>query len=324
MLVQIKLAGLALAGKMLISKSKSVHTRTANRPMPRRYRKPRPRRVIGIRRFRPNPLQKLAQALSSSLSGIVKKPPKEDYQAIVKGFLPENAILLTPQYPLHAGKIHLADLDGDLENELITCYKLNDEITILALKKRKEQWIKMADFKRTEYKNINYIGFADILGKGNRQLLVGWKAHEKSSDLYAYSMQDGKLDEQFIRTYNRMEVIEYPTKRGSVSKAELAIWSKDDHDTYNIEVLGWNGTALEPIKDVSRYYFNSVVPYYGQKVKQMPENPVNWYNLACSLEKAGMYKDALISVEMGRNIDSASTDKEKFLTLKYRILKNMR
>ncbi|NJD04036.1 MAG: hypothetical protein FIA99_15890, partial [Ruminiclostridium sp.] len=78
----------------------------------------------------------LTQNLTSTISQIAGMAPKEDYTAIVRSFMPLEARLVKPQFPMGSGEILSADIDGDSQNELIASFKLDDSaIRTMVLKK---------------------------------------------------------------------------------------------------------------------------------------------------------------------------------------------
>jgi len=69
------------------------------------------------------------------------------------------------------------------------------------------------------------------------------------------------------------------------------------------------------------YFTQTVVPYYEQKVKEMPKAGFYWYYLADSQIKAGDKKSALKSIEKGLNVATGYPSKEEFNDLKEKALK---
>lgn len=267
-----------------------------------------------------NPFQTMFKGLSSTLSQITKKPTREDYNAIVNRFLPGNAKLLIPQHPANSGGIQFLDLDGESRNGLIASYKLNDEVKTIILKKQSEQWQKAAEINNSKYDAVSYRGVADLTGEGKKQLLLGMVSEGKVPTLYGYSMENNTLKEIFNRNYHRFEVLNLNKNRNAVTKSQLAVWNKKDADAYNIEVLDWNGSQFEPLKDTASYYYKKVVPYYARKVKLKPYDPSNWYNLTDALIKTGVHRDAQMAVEFGIAQSPNSEWKEKFLALRSGII----
>jgi hypothetical protein len=272
----------------------------------------------------PDQIQKVFKNLTTSISRITKASPKDDYEEIVNGFLPQNATLITPKRPSQAGAIRFADIDGDLEKELIASYILNNETTTFILKKQNERWQKIYEIYEPKHNDINYMGFADITGEGRKQLLVGRKGSEATNVLDGYNFNNGKFTKMFSRNYNRIEVVKPGSTRDASSKNHIALWNKNNTSAYDIEVMDWNGKDLEAVSDNSSYYANKVLPFYGQRVKQMPKNPAHWYYLADSLVKSDMHQDALSAIEYGLRLNPVSPSKDEFLALKAKIRDKMK
>jgi len=267
---------------------------------------------------RTNPFQTMFRDLSKSLSQVSKSFMQEDYSAVVKTFLPENSVLIKPQFPATSSRIQLAAIDGDSSKALISSYKLNDEIKTLVLKNQNGQWYKAAEINNSGHDTLNYRGFADITGVGRNQLLLGLTSKSNTPTLYGYSIENNTPKEMFKRQYNRFEVLKLSNNR-SDTKSQLAIWEKKADETFNIEVHDWNGSQLDSVKNLSSYYLRRVVPYHAERIKQNPTISSNWYNLADALQKSGMKRDALTAVEAGLTFANNSEKKDKFLALKKEI-----
>lgn len=319
MIVQLQLVGLALAGKMLTHKTRGTsiqqNTKTLSRPHTRHIYSKRKKATV------PNPLQTLFKGLSSSLSRIIQKPSKEDYDVIVERYLPENAKLLTPRNPANAAITQLVDLDGDLQKELVASYMLDNETKTLILKKQNDQWHEIAKITNPNCVSVDFRDFADLTGEGKKQMLLGTKTKEGLKELCGYSLQSGKINKLFTHNFTRLEVLNHLYSRNDTSKAHIAIWKKTDTGTYNIEVMQWNGSMLELVKNQTPYYYNRVLPYLGMKVKQMPQKASNWYYLADALTKAEMELEALTAIEMGLKLNPNPLLKQEFLALREKNIK---
>lgn len=261
----------------------------------------------------------LAQNLTSTISQITRKTPQEDYAAVARNFLPLEAKLLKPRYPEDSGEILLADIDGDAQDELIASYKLNDmALRTMVLKKQKDEWTKVADIINPDYEEIHYRNIANITGNGKLQLVLGLAAKGKPRTLHGYSIDTGGAKKLFSRNYHKLEVLGLPGQKSSLSRTQFAIWNESDDETYDIEMMGWDGIQLAGM-DTDRYYNKKVLPYYVRQLKQQPGNTTNWYQLADALAKAGAKKDAMTIIDSGMERDRSSEYKEKFQTLKSRI-----
>lgn len=268
-----------------------------------------------------NPIHKLFKGLSTTLSQITKKPERENYDTVIKSFLPSGSKLLIPKLPTDTGATHFFDIDGDSQNELIATYKLNDEIKTFVLKRQNKTWQRIAEVSSLKHDTIDYMGFADITGKGKKQLLIGLTSIGKAPTLYGYSYENNNLKEIFSRSYHRFELLNALENRNATTKKQLAIWNKKENDTFSIEVLDWNGTQFEQLKDTSNYHYKKVVPYYVQKIKRSPNNASSWYNLAEALVKGGSIRDAAIAIKVGMSQNPSPELNERLLALKNGIIK---
>lgn len=332
-MLPLQVAGLVLSGGLLLKKAPGsplsgkrklvykVRPIKLNTRAKRRYRirtriKPVQLKPIDIGGF----LNTLSRSLTTSISRAAKKIMGEDYSSILKEFIPQGANPVRPQYPPNAGRYLFADLDGDLKDELITSYRLDNELKTIVLKKEDERWYKIAEVSNNDYTTLDYIDAADIKGEGKKHLVLGLESKGKTPVLYGYSLENGRTEELFSKNYNIADLIEAPKTRSNSGKAQLAVWNRKEDDSYDIEMLQWNGTELEPVKTrTPDYYQRYVVPYYAQRVKRSPNSPSCWCDLADSLEKAGMSRDALIAAEIGINQDKNLLYREKLTQLKNRL-----
>lgn len=272
-------------------------------------------RVPGLMPFSVNPLERLFNGLNKQFSTISARQPRENFYEIAQRFVPEGGNILTPQYPLNSNSISYGDLDGDLQDELIVSFRHTDEIKTIVLKKATDNWYKATEIADLGYESVHYREVVDLTGEGKKQLILALKTKGNTSDLRGYSFDKDSFNEIFNISYNRLEVLKVPGNNRNSTKSNLAIWNKDEDDAYNIQLLEWNGSQLESLRDVSTYYSDSVVPYYLRKVKRQPDSPQNWYNLANALDRAGMNRDAIITSEVGSQYDLNGQFKDKFEAL---------
>lgn len=284
-------------------------------------------RSIHIPMRKSNPaatLHTLLNGLSGTLSKITAqvrdKEKTEDYISIVKSFMPENARLLIPKHPYGAKEVQFANLDGSTQKGLVASFQLDNEIRTLFLKKQDEYWYKDAEISCYGYDSLDYRDTADLTGDGKKQLMLGVSSGNESPTLYTYSLDDGVFIELFARSYDKIELL--PSSRGPNSHAKtwLALWSKKDENTYDIEVLRWNGSELVPVKNPAFYYFNRVAPHYAMKIRQTPDDAHLWYNLAEALAKAGAYKDSVIAINAGMKHQMDPSLKNRYVELKRSLL----
>ncbi|MCR4435961.1 MAG: hypothetical protein QHH06_08730 [Clostridiales bacterium] len=317
-MLSLPLTGLALAGSTLLSKyyrysSKNKGKTQFKRNTHKKRMKIKPSRAV-------NPFRPLYKGLKSALSQIAKITAREDYSTVIKDFLPSGAALLKPRYPLNSKEIQLADLDGDSVKELVASFKHNNEIKTVILKKEKERWHKAAEISNPGYNAIHFRDTISITGEGKRQLLLGLTSNEKLPTLYGYDFSNNGADKILDRTYKRFELLRAPQRKSIPARAQLAVWNKNDTGGYDIDVLHWKDSQLQPQKNISTYYANSVVPYYARKIRQSPYDPSLWYNFAEALSKTGLRRDTLIAINVGMSQAQDASLKEKFLELRSKIV----
>lgn len=316
-MLPLPLPGIALAGTLLLSKYNDGSLPGKNKPnyRLRSQTKPMSKKSVPMK----NPIQTLVEGLSSTLSQITQKAAGEDYTRVVKGFIPREATLLTPQFPTKSQSIQFADLDGDSENEMITSYRSGNEVKTLILKKQNGFWSKVSEINHPQHDTLHYRSFIDIKGAKKKYMLMGMTSKERTSTLYGYAMENNSVRELFARNYHRFEVLNSPQNRNASEKIQLAIWNKKDFGSHDVEVLDWNGLQLEKAENSSAYYSRKVIPYYARRVKKSPNISAHWYNLADALVKAGAHKDALVAIDVGMGQNRDSVLGERFEALKNQI-----
>ena len=276
-----------------------------------------------INNNRTNPLTPLIKSVNRMTEKITKTLKKEDYTGIVQQFLPQGAILIKPQFPPTNQSVFTADLDGDYQNELIAIYTYNNEIWILVCKKSNEKWEATTQLKNTDYKSINYLGFADVKGTGSKNLLIGWNTDDIYNKLDILKFENSQFDIMDSLEYSRLEVTDFSSRNKTASPAEIAVWTKNEENTYNINVLAWDGEKLSAVGNPTSYYARRVVPYFIQKVRSNSASEYDWYNLSEALLKAQAYRDVLLSIDIGMRINNDKTLAENFASIRKAALEKM-
>jgi len=228
-MLPLQLAGLALAGRALLTKYNNYKPDTQREPGSGTQNQASKNMVIPMAIA--NSLESLSKTLTSSFSQLKESASKlnrktESYYTIAKKFVPENTKLLLPESPSYTREIHLSDIDGDLSEELITSFKLNDEIRTVILKKQNDSWYTAAEITNNEYEILDHRSVADLTGAGKKQLILGLSSRGKPSQVYGYSLENGKTNELFSRNYDRLDVLRESKNRAAQSKAELGVWTR--------------------------------------------------------------------------------------------------
>ncbi|MDK2799864.1 MAG: hypothetical protein PWP27_1075 [Clostridiales bacterium] len=317
MIGPIPTIGAAIAATYGLSKTgKSPKIRIKKRKISR------PRVPIKRRSFKisakSNPFNKLFDTILSPL----KMLKKEDLKTLVPKLLPPGAKLINPHFPQKIRGAQLVDLDADGKNELIVTYRLDNQIMTSIFKKQNEQWSKTVEMSTSDYNEMNYLGFADINNDGRKELFIGWQTEQDTNDLDIYTWSEQEMSRLGRYHYNRLELIEQPKQKNSPTRVDLALWTPGYDGIYNIELLRWNGSELAVVDQVAPYYARNVVPYYVQKVKQMPYENDNWYFLADAYIKANMPHYTLEAVDTGLLFTGNPARKEKLISLRQTTINN--
>ncbi|QXE20997.1 M56 family metallopeptidase [Clostridium sp. 001] len=308
------------------------------------------RRIIMIKKFKKNTFKWIGVPVSIlaaiCMVGITNLPTKAiglktqnklvetvqskaTYVNIVKKFLPKNAQIVTSSNTKEGENILLKDLNNDGRIEIVSAYKSigqSEKINIIVLKRIGNNWIKALDEPVEGFK-ADIALTADIDGDGKDEVLLGRRVGGTLGQLSIYKWNNNTLDKMPIQwnsdvldkmpvgeiDYSKVDIVDIP---GKDMKA-IAVWNHDTGNAYMINVLKLNGKTFESADDLCPDYFKQkVVPYYEQKVKEMPKAGFYWYYLADSQIKAGDKKSALKSIEEGSNVATGYPSKEEFNILK--------
>lgn len=316
----LPLAGLATAGVTLISKYKNNSL-----PTRRNYRL----KTLPIKKYR---LHGSTNATHTSLLSMFRdigykfaqgftRPQKDNYESIIKDFLPPGAKILVPQFPIGSQRYLIVDLDGDSYQELITSYKQEEEIKTIILKKQSSSWHKASEISHPSHSTLNFRGVASLSSEDKKQLLIGVTEDGKSPYLFGYSLENDNLNTLFNLPYQRFELTGGQNVRKGSRHQLLAIWERDsvDIDTYSIDLFSLKDDQLKANDNITSYYSRSVIPFYIRRIKKSPYNTESWYNLANALVRIEALNDARIAVDVGSELDVSSKFKERFEDLKSKI-----
>ncbi|WP_027624730.1 hypothetical protein [Clostridium lundense] len=258
--------------------------------------------------------------ISPPKGNIIKSEGMENLKSMVNISLPKGAKMLEPITPQGTPAIQVKDLQGDGIDEIVAVsYRVGDsenEVRIAIFRKEENKLIQIADVKGEGY-TIDRLSFEDIDGDGQKEILFGWKVGSMYNVLDVYKLQNKELKKLVSTEYSKLEVGNFKSNTSENKKVEFAIWMKDTGDSYKIDIFRWNGKNLIKAEDVYSDYFNKVViPYYTEKVKEMPKAAFYWYYLGDAQIKAGQKKEALKSIEKGMSLNLEYPSKEEFLKLK--------
>ncbi|EDK34247.1 M56 family metallopeptidase [Clostridium kluyveri] len=300
------------------------------------------RRIIMMKKFKKSPykwsIAVICILIAVCITGITNAPIKAavlknegellqkeqsniDYVNIVEGFLPANSQIVTSGNTKEEENILLKDLDNDGQREIITAYKSSgqpisedEKINLLVLKKVGEKWFKALDESGQGFK-LDLVLTADIDGDGREEVLLSRRIEGTAGEIFVYQWNNNvlsKVSDEGVY-YSKLDIVDVPGK----DIKDIAVWQHDTGDAYMIDILKWNGKIFVPEKiDCPDYFKQSVVPYYEQKVKEMPGAGFYWYYLAEAQLKSADKKGALKSAEKGLKLDTGYPPKEYFNEIK--------
>ncbi|MBI0578881.1 WG repeat-containing protein [Neobacillus cucumis] len=188
-------------------------------------------------------------------------------------FLPYGAELLYAETQPKKAYLQFVNLDQDEFMEVIGIYRLNQELYLFVLNNFHSHWHIISLIKGKGYQ-VSYLGTANITSRNAKNLVVGWQVGAVLSKLSIYEWQHNSLKELDLKgnyTFSKIEIEDMPGQNGKDGLGEIALWSHDTGEAYRVEVYRWESDRLVPAKDVEPYYFQKVVKYYQQKIKEHPD-----------------------------------------------------
>ncbi len=307
-------------------------------PIQMRSSTPKPRVLPPVRTNRtatngtpvPNPLKTLIDTFTSTLGNLTstipflnQDEPMEDISTQIKKLLPAEAKVITPEYPQGIREVQLEDLDNDGHDEAVITYDMDGDMVTAIFKKTDDNWIKAAEVENMEYDKLHYLNFADVNGDGKPEMLVGCRTDKPLKDLHIFSWTDQNIQKVASEKYDRME-INNVRERDRNGIAELALWRPESDGGYAIDLVHLNGSEFAHSSDMTSYYYERVVPFYAQKVRELGVSAYHWYYFSDALIKAKMPRDALMAIDTGMSLEPSSSLKENFLSLRETSLNMMR
>jgi hypothetical protein len=256
--------------------------------------------------------------VSASQPGSLIKPPVNSYAssqvnqkvlAAVNKHLPKRARLVNPSEPKGSKAVQAIDMNGDGKDEIVAVYRTVEPdgnygvVGLMVLSDEHSGYKKLINYKSEGYK-VAFVKKAAITGKDKKDLVVAWSIGASiGNGIDVFTMKNDKIKKIAGFYANKVYIEDMPDAKGQKDGIdEIAFWQHDTGEAYVTDVVRWNGEKLASVPEVYPYYYKTVVPYYQQKVKEMPSAAFYWYYLADAQLKAGSYKDSLESVKKGMAI----------------------
>ena len=180
-----------------------------------------------------------------------------------------------------------ADLDGDGNTEYASFYRgIGNKYGLLLYNGTKDQYNRL--WQKNEFFAPDFLG-ADSFGESRPFLLAGWNMGDPlGSYLEIYSLEDSGLDVLYTGLYHKIQIGDFDTDGSN----ELALWQKDQGDTYGVTVLKWNGGRFTPM-EFCPGYFEKVSEYYGSRPEEPAPARALYYRKAEAFLKSGSFDLAI-------------------------------
>lgn len=247
-----------------------------------------------------------------------------DLVNLVQKFLPNKADIIVMESPYKKPAIITADIDGDGKKEVIAAYTFNNEAYLVVLKRFYNGWCVKERIKGRGY-NVTYLKAAPVTNKKTKDLIVGWQLGTIWSYLSILKWENNRFKEMIKDkvAFSKMEVDFMPSTEVEDGTVEIALWRHFTGEGYDIEVYRWRKGKLTRALDVYPYYFKKVIWYYKMKLKEMGDIGFYWYFLGNAQYKAGLYEEALYSINKMLKSESPFPSKEELLRLKNEIIRKL-
>ena len=205
--------------------------------------------------------------------------------------LPDDIVLINLNKFGGRNGLIKADIDGDGNEEILCAYKYKD-VQYLSAFREIDGIVKFLDnIDGTGY-DISDLIIDKIKQKGGDSILVGWRIGGIWSVLDILDFKEGK----FIKVlkgdklnYSKIELCDSSNSRGGKN---IALWSHETGEAYNVQIYTLRGGSLEKTYKDDKDYFLRVEDYYKNLINKSRETPQYLYYLIQAQCKAGKKKEA--------------------------------
>ncbi len=225
----------------------------------------------------------------------------EDPMKITKEFVPSNSLLVSPEEPVSTKPVQFYDFNKDGQKEIIITFEIRakkqpspSQFGAIVLRKGKEGWKKIWEI-RTKGVGLQYSGFADITGDGNKEFLFGvTKGAAAGNKLEIFKWDNNSLVKIANILYHNMELL-------NNKRVGIAVWRPFIADTCYVDVLKWDGQKLTPDEKLFSKYYPVIEKFHKDKLAKM-DTWFYWYTLADAQIKANLFDKATKSIQKGTTL----------------------
>lgn len=205
--------------------------------------------------------------------------------------LPDDIILINLNKFGGRNGLIKADVDGDGNEEILCAYKYKN-VQYLSVFRERDGNVKFLDSIDGTGYDISDLIIDRIKQKSGDSILIGWRIGGIWSVLDILDFKDGK----FIKVlkgdklnYSKIELLDSNNSRGGKN---IALWSHETGEAYNIQIYTLRGDILEKTYKEDKEYFLRVEEYYKNLINKSRETPQYLYYLIQAQCKAGKKKEA--------------------------------
>lgn len=220
-----------------------------------------------------------------------------DLENVAKRFLPSGAQLLSQNSISTNKPFNYMDIDGDNSEEIVAFFQGEDKFQkgFIILKNKNSNWVKIFQ-KIVQCNSISRFELMNIFDENQKSLLVGFNISGLAGSQYnAYTFKNGKVEERYMGTWNKFEVLNTPDKNDK--NFIVAVWQKNIGEIMDVYMIKFNSRGVYYTEDLDRDYSLEIEKYYTDILKNKPENQVALQGLIKAQIYSGENEQASASIE---------------------------
>lgn len=205
--------------------------------------------------------------------------------------LPDNITLINlNRFGGRNGLINI-DIDGDGNEEILCAYKYKN-VQYLSVFREKDGVVKFLDSIEGTGYDISDLIIDKVKQKSGESIIVGWRIGGIWSVLDILDFREGKFRKVLKGdkvNYSKIELFDSSNMR---SGRNIALWTHETGEAYNIQIYTLRGEILEKTYKDDKEYFSRVEDYYINLINKSRETPQYLYYLIQAQCRAGKKKEA--------------------------------
>ncbi|CAN7714729.1 hypothetical protein [Paenibacillus sp. LjRoot56] len=213
-----------------------------------------------------------------------------DFLSVVRSCIPEEAEIVVLKQEGDPAAILYADVDGDGFPEITALYRYLDHQYLFSLKEYSGNWFPIGSASTGRDLAVKDFAAAPVSRKEGWDVLIGWeRADEPIAELDIIQWTQTGFQRVIPpgTTYSHLEIEDMPTRNGPDGLCEIALWTQEQGQAYQVETYRWDPYRLVPTSDVHGYYFQKVARYYENLTQEQPNEGLYRSYLEEAQKRAG-------------------------------------